>query len=82
MKKVGWVIVLWAGIVIAYIILTAAMPAINSLVQTANETMVATSNMSNYPGSQEAILTAPLWLYFLPGGIGIMATVMILMAKV
>lgn len=78
MKKVGWVVLLWAAIILTYVILTAAMPAINSLVQMANETMVATSNMSNYPGSQEAILTAPLWIYFIPGGIGLVGTVMIL----
>lgn len=78
MKKVGWVIVVWIGVIISYVILTAAMPAVNSLVQTANTTMAAASNMTNYPGTQDAILTAPLWLYFLPGGIGLVLTIIIL----
>ena len=77
-KKFGWSVLLWIAVVAAYLVMTVLMPATNSLVSTANASLVATSNMSNYPGLQEGIETAPLWLYFVPALAGVVLQVIIL----
>lgn len=68
------------GIVIltgmAYIILTAIAPAFVSLVHDADAALVATSNMTNYPGAREVIQSSPWWMWFIPvvgGGVAIVA---------
>ena len=79
--KIGWVLGIWAAILVVYVVMTASMPGINSLVQTANETLVATSNMSNYPGLQDTVESSPLWLYVIPAAVGGIATVVVLKRK-
>lgn len=77
MKRFLIIFIIWAAVIFAYIILTAAMPAINEIVETTNSTLTATSNMSNYPGTQEAILYAPMWIWFIPGLVGVVSSVII-----
>lgn len=47
-------------------------------VNTANTTMAATSNMSNYPGTSEFMVASPWVLYLVPPAIGIALVVAIL----
>lgn len=68
----------WVCIIFAYIILTASMPVIVEMANTANTSMSATSNMSDYPGMLEATLATPLVLWFVPFIIGVIVTVGIL----
>ncbi|MBU1027405.1 MAG: hypothetical protein KKA31_06725 [Candidatus Margulisbacteria bacterium] len=64
-------------LVIVYLVLTAAMPTITTItVDTGNA-----SGMSDYPETQAAIRSAPIWIYFLPGVIGIAAIVVMLKKK-
>jgi len=51
---------------------------INDLASTANTTMAATSNLSNYPGAAEGVLVAPWFLWFCPAVIGMIVIVVIL----
>lgn len=78
LKKIFWIGVVWVAVIFTYIIMTAAMPAFLSIIETTNTTLTATSNMSNYPGLQDSIESAPLWLYLIPAGIGGIITVIIL----
>ena len=71
-KLVGLII---GAVIIAYLFLTATMPVISDFASTANTTISSTSNMSDYPGTQGALLAAPFWLYFVPAIIGIAAIV-------
>jgi hypothetical protein len=75
MSKFFWVIVLWVVIIFSYVIITAAMPVMTSITTETAETLNATSNMSNYPGMLPAVQSAPIWLYIIPGGIGVIVTV-------
>jgi len=77
-KKLGYSVILWVFVAISYLVITVIMPAVNSIVSTANATLVATSNMSNYPGLQPGIETSPLWLYFIPALVGVVIQVIIL----
>lgn len=77
-KAIGSIII---GVIVIYIILTAAQPAIVEVANTANVTMAASSNMSNFPGMAEATVAAPLWIYFIPGGVGLAAVIFILKRK-
>ena len=81
MNKFGALLILIGGVVFAYIILTAAQGAIVNIVSTANTTMAATSNMSNYPGAQQGLLSMPLVLYFIPAIVGIAGVVWLLKFK-
>lgn len=70
--------IVWVLVAVAYIILATMMPAINELVSTANTSLVESANMSNFPGTQEAVTSAPLWLWFIPGMVGIVVSVIML----
>lgn len=77
-SKIGGLIITWVVIVFLYIVLAASMPGINDIISEASAALTATSNMTNYPGTKEAIDSAPVWLWFIPGGIGFIATVVML----
>lgn len=49
-----------------YLILTVTVPILAGITVTVNETMAASSNMSNYPGASEGLLISPWLLYFAP----------------
>ncbi|MFC1962087.1 hypothetical protein ACFLWN_03480 [Chloroflexota bacterium] len=66
MRKIGLIILTLGITIFAYIFLTLIMPTFITITNTANTTMAATSNMSNYSGTAEALTGSPLWLYFVP----------------
>jgi hypothetical protein len=77
-SKIFILVLIWAFVGLAYLVLAAAMPGINSIVSSVNATLVATSNMSNYPGAQQAITTSPIWIWVIPGGVGVISSVVVL----
>lgn len=81
MGKIGAVIMVVGFVIIVYLILLVAMPILVDTAATANATMDATSNMTNYPGTAGALVSAPWALFFVPGAIGIAAIVIILKKK-
>jgi hypothetical protein len=78
MGKIGGVAVILVLVVCTYLMMLVVMPFVSEVVSTANTTMAASSNMSNYPGTGEAVLSTPWALWFLPGVIGTAAVVIIL----
>jgi len=74
-NKILGIVVVWIVIIIAYIMIGFMMPAFNSIVETANTSLAASANMSHFPGTQETVQTSPLWIWFIPGGVGIVYTV-------
>jgi len=56
---------------LAFIIPNVMVPFANS----ANMTMAATANMTNFPGTSETLVAAPWLLYFAPPVIGIIVIV-------
>lgn len=78
MNKIGQVTIVVVVVGILYLLLLAVMPVLTGVAATANATMAATSNMSNYPGASEGLIAAPWVLWFVPGAIGMIAVVVIL----
>lgn len=81
MSKIGGVAMVVGFVIIAYLLLLVVMPVLVGVIATSNATMAATSNMSNYPGTAGAFVSAPWGLFFVPGGIGIVAIILILKEK-
>jgi len=77
-KKIMQVLVILGAVLIVYILLTAMMPVLTDAAGTSNATITASSNFTDYPGSQATLLGAPFWLYFAPAGIGIVLIVYVL----
>lgn len=78
MNKIGQVAIVVAIVIAAYLLLLVTMPILVDFASTANTTMHAGSNMTNYPGTAEGVVAAPWALFFVPGVIGIFAIVVIL----
>lgn len=81
LKKLFLVSLILAGIVTAYIVMLATQGATNSIIASVNSTLVATSNMTNYPGTQAFIESFPLWQWFIPAIVGLVAIVVVLKTK-
>jgi hypothetical protein len=77
-NKFVMLLIMWAVIIFGLLITTAAMPAINSIVDTSVTNIEATSNTSNYPGFIPALESSPIWLYLIFPVCGIIATVWVL----
>ena len=75
MNKLGQILIVFVFVTVAYIMLMLLQPFTNSVVATAN---VSTANWTNFPGGQEAVVGWPLWSYFVPISIGLVAVVSIL----
>lgn len=75
MSKFGSIALIVGFVIAAYLLLMAVMPVITDAASTANTTMSASSNMSNYPGTLEGVLAAPWMLWFAPGVIGMAAII-------
>lgn len=78
MNKIGQVVIVVGIIFVVYLLMLVTMPILADSVSTANITMHATSNMSNYPGTAETVIATPWVLWFVPGVIGMVAIVTIL----
>ena len=77
-SKVGAVIVITAMVAGAYLLLLVVMPILNTFAAAANATMDATSNMSLYPGTSEALIASPWVLFWVPGVLGMAAIFIVL----
>jgi len=72
-NKLGTVIVIVIFVAISYAVITLFMPTISDFANTANASMAATSNMTDYPGTSDAMVFAPWALYLAPAAIGLIA---------
>jgi len=78
MNKIGQVTLVIVAVIVLYLIMLVVMPLVSDMASTANTTMAASSNLSNYPGATEGIMAAPWVLWFVPGCIGMILIVVIL----
>ena len=78
MNKLGKIVVVTIAVFILYLLMLVVMPFFSDMASTANTTMAASSNLTNYPGGAEGVLAAPLILWFVPGAIGMVVVVIIL----
>lgn len=61
-----------------YIILGLIMPAFNSITSDTLVSFNATANMTNFPGTYEAVASSPVWIWFIPGIVGVVTTAVML----
>lgn len=78
MNKAFALILIWAVVSLAYVIVAIAMPTIQTVSTNIATTINTTSNMTNYPGTLETVQIFPLLAWFIPGAVGIGATVYML----
>ena len=81
LKKLFLVSLIMAGVITSYVVMTATQGATNSIISSVNTTLVASSNMSNYPGTLAFIASFPLWQWFIPAIVGLVALVIVLKTK-
>lgn len=77
-KKIGGIVLTWFAVIFVYIIIASAMPALLSITGTSAADMQVSSNMTNYPGMLAAVESFPVYVWFIPGGVGFVATVVFL----
>ena len=68
----------WVMISLAYIIISFIQPTVQSISDSTWATVNASSNLSNYAGTGESIQLFPFFMWFVPGTIGIVTTVIVL----
>lgn len=74
MKKIGTLVIIYAVVVVVYLLMMALQPFTNAMVETAN----ATVNATTYPETQAVLVGWPFYAYIVPGGIAIIATIAVL----
>ena len=78
MKKMGYIAITVGFTIIVYLLLLITIPILVDFATTANTTMAASSNMTNYPGTSGALMSAPWVLWFVPGALCIVVVIAIL----
>ncbi len=81
MNKIGAIAITIGVVIMAYLLILVVMPFLADAAASANVTMNATSNMSNYPGTSGFILAIPWILYYVPGVLGMILIVGILRTR-
>jgi len=77
-KQVGLII---GATILVYLFLLAIWPVVVDMSSTANATITASSNFTDYPGTQAVLVGAPLWLFLVPAGISTAVIVLVLRSK-
>lgn len=80
-KKLGWIAVCWFLMGIAYALIGFVHSTFRGITDGTAATLVASSNMTNYPGTLESVLIMPLIIWFIPAAVGLVATAVILRKK-
>lgn len=78
MRKMGAIAVTVAMVIICYLLMLVTVPVMVGLISTANTTMTASSNMTNYPGTAGFLTSMPWICWFIPASLGIVVIIMIL----
>ena len=79
MNKIGSVIIVVCLVIVCYLFMLIVIPGVVvPMVSTANTTIAATSNVSDYPGTTSFLLSIPWILWFVPACIGTVVIVVLL----
>jgi len=76
-NKVVWVGLVIMATIIGYVILTAVMPVVRDL----SDTAAGMIDNVTYAAPYNVVKSAPWWLYFVPAVLGIATIVIILKAR-
>ena len=81
MGKFGTLAIIWAAIIVSYIFIGTLMSLFSDVTTEASTAMQASANMSNQPGAVGMTESFPVYVWIIPGAIGIVSTVWILKRK-
>lgn len=70
--------IIWAMVVFAYILMAFLMPFYNQIFSDTATALESSANMSRMPGTLEAVESAPVWWWFIPAPVGIVASAIVL----
>lgn len=73
-NKFVMIFVVWIVVIVTYLFMAAVMPAGRELVEEAATQINASANMSNFPGTLEFVESSPVWIWVIPGLVGIIYT--------
>ena len=76
-KKLALIGAIIVVVAVAYVIMTAAMPAVSEMTDIA----AGAENIEDYPGSAEFIGAADLLWYSIPGIVGLVAIIIVVRRK-
>ena len=68
-------VLIWGGVVLSYILLGFTMPAHNEIIQGSLTSLNASANMTNFSGTYEVVAMFPLYVWFIPFLVGVVASV-------
>lgn len=71
MDKAKFVLFVVGAVILAYLIMTPLIPFISDVSSNAASNVTASNYSASYVGAVEAAQYAPLWIYFIPGVLGV-----------
>jgi hypothetical protein len=78
MNKAKTILFIIAGVILAYVCIAFTMPLLSETAETAVVEVEKSPNVDQYIGAREGPRITPWVIYFLPGVIGVLATVIVL----
>lgn len=75
-KKIIVLGIIWAAVILAYIIMAFSMSAMTEIIQDTSTALVPTENTTPYV--KDAVDAFPFYVWFIPGFVAIATTVVIL----
>lgn len=79
MHKLGHVAIVIGLVAACYLMMLIVIPdVVVPMIETANATMTASSNLTQYPGTSDFLISIPWIIWFVPASIGGIAIVIIM----
>lgn len=78
MGKLGTLILIWVFVLVAYILLGTMMPAYSEITSDVSTSIQASCNTSEHPGIVGAVESFPVYVWIIPGIVGMVSTVYVL----
>jgi len=77
-NKIFLMAIIWGAVLVAYIMLGLLMPMHQQIMNESLVSFNATANMSHFPGTYDAVASSSVWLWFIPGPVGLVVSVIML----
>ena len=78
LKVIGLLFGIWCVVVLALFLMTTVSHSMNEIVSTAADEIAASGNMTEIVGIENAWRSFPVWKWFLPPLVGLIATGVVL----
>ena len=79
-EKIFWLAFVWGCVIVGYLILAAIMPALTDIAAVASDEMGNLTG-TGIVGVKESVESSPYWFWFIPGLVGTVTSVLLLIQK-